>query len=251
MTTITIDQHRYDIDAILFDKDGTLLNFGDLWLSWLTSLLELIDGRLYNTRPIQRQVVAAGLGVSADYKQWDPTGPLTIGSMDDIAAILALSLYQGGHAWNDATRIIRDCLEELTTSRGRAFPVTPVDGLLTFLAQARARGVLMAVVTSDETLSARQHLTELDVAEYFPVVIGHDQVLRGKPYPDMALAACEQLGVPPGRTLLFGDSNGDMQMAREAGLAACMGLTPAPHLGTQHLGDADLIIRSYSEVGIL
>ena len=107
------------------------------------------------------------------------------------------------------------------------------------------------MVTSDYNLSAHQHLKRLEIADYFSVVLGHDQIARGKPYPDMALAACDKLGVAPNRTLLFGDSNGDMKMAREAGLVAGIGLAPAPHLGTRHLADADQIIRHYGEVSFL
>ncbi|GGX40982.1 HAD family hydrolase [Saccharospirillum salsuginis] len=249
MTTITINQQSYDVDAILFDKDGTLLNFGDLWLGWLSALLRQVNGRLEPNRHIPPHDIAGALGVSPDFQQWDPTGPLTIGSMDDIVSILSLHLYQhADQAWNDASRLVRDSMANLESETDPALRVTAVAGLTEFLVRAREQGVVMAVVTSDDTSSAHQHLRRLEIDGYFPVVLGHDQVARGKPYPDMALTACDKLGVAPHRTLLFGDSNGDMKMAREAGLVAGIGLTPAPHLGTRHLADADQIIRHYGEV---
>jgi len=252
MTTITINLQSYDVDALLFDKDGTLLNFGDLWLGWLSALLRQINDRLEPNQHVSPHAIAGALGVSADFQQWDPTGPLTIGSMDDIVSIVSLHLYQqADQPWNDASRLVRDSMTRLDAESDPAQRVTAVAGLTEFLAQAHEQGVLMAVVTSDDTASAHDHLRRLEIDRYFQVVIGHDRVERGKPYPDMALAACDTLGVAPHRTLLFGDSNGDMKMAREARLVAGVGLTPAPHLGMRHLADADQIIRHYGEVSLL
>lgn len=251
MTTIKINHHHYDIDAILFDKDGTLLNFGDLWLSWLSKLIDTVNARLEGGFSLKSAAIAQSVGVSPDFKRWDPTGPLTIGSIDDIVAILALHLYQQGQPWNEATRVVRDSLATIDALPGDTFEVTAVPGLATFLATAQREGITMAVVTSDETASALHHLDALGITGFFRAIIGHEQVARGKPYPDMALAACQQLEVAANRTLLFGDSNGDMNMAREAGLLSCIGLAPAAHLGADHLHSADQIIRDYDEVEIL
>ena len=130
------------MDALLFDKDGTLLNFGDLWLGWLAALLRRVNGRLEPSRHIPPHAIAGALGVSPDFQQWDPTGPLTIGSMDDIVSILALHLYQhSDQPWNDASRLVRDSMANLESEPDPALRVTPVAGLASFLASARELGV--------------------------------------------------------------------------------------------------------------
>ena len=49
-----------------------------------------------------------------------------------------------------------------------------------------------------------------------------------KPHPGMLLGLCEELGVPPSRTLMIGDTTFDLDMARTAG-AAALGVLTGSH----------------------
>ena len=42
MTSLRIEGHTYDVDAILFDKDGTLLDLNELWIGWLAALFDVL-----------------------------------------------------------------------------------------------------------------------------------------------------------------------------------------------------------------
>ena len=249
MPQLNVQGVTYPIDAILFDKDGTLLNFGDLWIGWFDQLITTVNRRLATfsspPAPLAFAELYRRVGIYPDSRLWDPTGPLTIGSLDDIVTIVALSLFEGGLAWNDATEITHDALQSLDASLDWSRCVTPVAGLLGFVARARHAGVQLAVVTSDDHRNALRHLSLLSLSDHFSVVLGHDQVPRGKPFPDMALAACQQLGVTPERTLIIGDSNGDMAMGKAAGLRAGIGICAAPHLSGEHLTLAAHVIRDY------
>jgi len=235
-----------DIDAVLFDKDGTLLNFGELWIGWFDQLVDAINSYLTPEQQLDAPALYSHVGIYPESRLWDPTGPLTIGSLDDIAIILALNLYHSHRLpWNEATQVTQDALADLDQHIDWAAHVTPVKGLLDFLQQASQAGLRLGVVTSDNQRSAQNHIQLLSVDKYFSVVLGHDQVPRGKPYPDMVLDACRQLGVQPERTLIIGDSNGDMMMGKNAGLQAGIGICAAPHLNGAHLTHADSIIRHY------
>lgn len=246
MANITLAGTTYnDIDALLFDKDGTLLDFGKLWVGWFDRLIDESNRRLPISATLDATALYPHVGILDD-RSWDPTGPLTIGSLDDIATIVALQLYRRhGVAWNDATRCVGDALLQLDHGHDWQHCVTPVAGLVDFARGAADVGIKLAVVTSDDARNAHRHLALLGIEDIFTVVLGHDQVARGKPYPDMALEACQRLAVEPQRTLLFGDSNGDMQMGREAGLLATIGVCAAAHLDATHLVCADQVIRDY------
>lgn len=238
MPQLTLHGATYDIDAILFDKDGTLLNFGDLWIGWFDQLVTTLNQSLPEAHALSHHAL-----YPTEQRLWDPTGPLTIGSLDDIAIIVSLSLFESGVAWNDATQLSHDAIARLADTLDWPNCVTPVKGLMNFVAQARQAGISLAVVTSDDAHNAHLHLKLLSLADAFSVVLGHDQVSRGKPYPEMALLACEQLGTSPQRTLIIGDSNGDMAMGAERsgahdqpGRAAGggHGAAPAQHRDQQH-----------------
>ncbi|KUN75280.1 HAD family hydrolase [Streptomyces griseoruber] len=86
------------------------------------------------------------------------------------------------------------------------------------LARLRDAGIALAVATAKVSRSARALLHALRIDAYFPVVIGHDMVSRGKPHPESGLAAARALGVPPDGCAYVGDTVGDMRMAVAAGM---------------------------------
>ena len=67
-----------------------------------------------------------------------------------------------------------------------------------------------------------------------------------KPDPALFLEACEKLGVEPNATLMVGDSVGDMQMARDAKAAGCIGIT---WIGKyDNVRGADVVINQLDEI---
>jgi phosphoglycolate phosphatase len=57
----------------------------------------------------------------------------------------------------------------------------------------------------------------LDIAKYFTVVIGGDDVQNKKPHPEPLLLVAEKLGLAPAELLFVGDSRNDIQAAKAAG----------------------------------
>ena len=98
------------------------------------------------------------------------------------------------------------------------------------------RGVLLAIVTlKSRSLDVEgiragvsAEVEDLGVADRFPVVIGFEDVSEPKPHPEGVLKALEQLGVPPERSLMVGDSVLDIQAAKAAGCWACLATWGVP-----------------------
>lgn len=107
------------------------------------------------------------------------------------------------------------------SSRGRLVLLAGVDRLLSLLA---AGAIPVAVATSGPAENVRHTLAELGLAGRITDVVRGDQVARGKPYPDIFLAAAARIGVPPGECLAFEDSPSGVAAARAAGMV-CVALT--------------------------
>ena len=106
-------------------------------------------------------------------------------------------------------------------SRGQ---LAPAPGLLRLLARLAARGIPAAIATSGPAENVRHTLAELALAERLAVVVRGDEVPRGKPYPDIFLAAAARLGVDAASCLAFEDSPAGVAAAGAAGMR-CVALT--------------------------
>jgi HAD superfamily hydrolase (TIGR01509 family) len=106
-------------------------------------------------------------------------------------------------------------------SRGRLQPTAGLERLLGVLL---ARRIPMAIATSGPAENVRHTLAETALAQRLAVVIRGDEVPRGKPHPDIFLAAAERIGVRPPDCLAFEDAPSGVTAARAAGMR-CVALT--------------------------
>lgn len=93
--------------------------------------------------------------------------------------------------------------------------VTP--GAEEVLRELRGRGLGLAVVTNTHRSLATLILNHFHLYNHFDVVMGGDDVRRGKPEPEIVLKACRALGSPASRAVLVGDTENDMKAGKAAG----------------------------------
>jgi len=88
-------------------------------------------------------------------------------------------------------------------SRGR---LAPVKGLLRLLAHYRDTAIPMALATSAPEPNVVHTLREIGLADAFSIIVRGDQVGRGKPAPDVFIAAGRRLGMAAADCLVFEDA---------------------------------------------
>ncbi len=93
----------------------------------------------------------------------------------------------------------------------------PYDGIIETLAQLKARGKRMAVV-SNKFYDATRELVHHFFGDYIEVAIGEKEGIRRKPAPDTVIEALRQLGVGKEGAVYVGDSDVDFNTARNSGL---------------------------------
>lgn len=106
--------------------------------------------------------------------------------------------------------------------------LAPLAGLLTLLDRADAAGLPMAVGTAAPPGNVDFTLDGLGLRHRFRTIVSPSQGFRGKPHPDMFLAAAERMGVAPVECLVFEDAPLGVEAARRAGMRAVVLLTTAP-----------------------
>jgi beta-phosphoglucomutase family hydrolase len=76
----------------------------------------------------------------------------------------------------------------------------------------------MSVASGGPKPVVRKTLELMHLADLFPVVVTPEDVVHGKPAPDMFLLAAQKMGVPPERCLVFEDAEPGIQAAVAAGM---------------------------------
>ena len=120
-------------------------------------------------------------------------------------------------------------------------------GLIEILDLLDERGVPRAVATSSRSERARARLDQLGLLCRFDALVGGDEVARGKPAPDIFLAAASRLGVSPHNCIVLEDSEPGIIAASDAGMIAV--LVPDLHPpGEALLARKPLVLASLAAV---
>ncbi|WP_379133274.1 HAD family hydrolase [Paenibacillus sp. sgz500958] len=253
MAFLHVNGQSYSCKGILFDKDGTLLDFIALWGTWAENVLSGINVALTDigSRHLMDGTKLLGTvhNAAGQVTGYDPAGPLSMATMEETYGLLAWQLYYAGMPWNEALTTVREISRQAMAEVRERRGALALPGLLDFLQQCAGASVKLGVVTSDESTTTVEHLDWLGLSGVLGSVITRDKVSRGKPSPDMAELACRELGLTPGETVLIGDSNADMQMGKNAGLCLTVGITSSSG-SSSHLLDADVVITDYTELMI-
>jgi phosphoglycolate phosphatase len=128
---------------------------------------------------------------------------------DGAVALVSRAIAPREHLLESAIALWREHYARHLLDHTRLYP-----GIAAVLGSAR---VPLAVHTNKPGAMARKILDGLGVLSRFSVVVGGDEAAR-KPDPSGLLGICQRVGVPPGETVLVGDSLVDHATALAAGV---------------------------------
>jgi len=194
------------IQAIIFDKDGTLFDFEATWSAWARSLL--LDLAAGDTA--RAEALGECIGFDFARSRFDPASPVIAGTPGEIAEAL-LPHVPGA---SPLTLVARMNALAAVAPQAEAVPLAPLLGAL------RGQGLRLGVATNDAEGPARAHLDAAGVLGMFDFVAGFDSGHGAKPAPGQLLAFAEAMGLRPAQVAMVGDSRHDLHAARAAGMAA-------------------------------
>ena len=202
------------VRAVLWDLDGTLVDSAEFhWLSW-------------------RDTMAAE-GVSLTYQQFLES----FGQKND--RILPGWLGPGADA--DRIRRVGDAKETEYRRLASVHGLTPLPGASSWVRRLHAQGWQQAIASSAPRDNVGVMLRALALDGMFEAIVSAEDVTRGKPDPQVFVAAAGRLGVPADRCIVVEDAAAGVQAARGAGMR-CIGVNRAVVL------DADVAVSSLLEL---
>lgn len=171
--------------AILFDLDGVLIDSSDAW--WLA--------------------------VNETLKKFGNKGITKEGF---------LKLYWGPHLRETFKRIglgedaVEDCNQQYYKFIDKIKIFPEVKEILLFLKNNKKK-IKIGLVSNTPKKNILITLKNLSLIQgYFDVIVGGDEVEKGKPNPEIILKACNVLGINPKNTVLIGDTKSDMLAGKKA-----------------------------------
>ncbi|MDE2789380.1 MAG: HAD family hydrolase [Paracoccaceae bacterium] len=228
------DKDGRSIRGVLFDKDGTLFDFGGTWGEWADRVL----GDLAPRDPDLRIRLGHAGGYDVETGTFMPGSRLVNAAPDDMNAVWAQMLP---HLTVDEIDAIgRKWLSDLKPK--------PVRHLREALGQLDAMGLVLGVATNDYSFSAHDQLQDAGVRQLFAFVCGYDSGYGAKPGPGMVEAFANATGICLSEVAMVGDSTNDIQAGRAAGAGMVIGVLTGPARRTELQGDADAVLESVAEL---
>ena len=203
------------IKGILFDKDGTLLDFHASWIPAYRRAAHMAS-RLVGRPELADYLLTIG-GYDHETGRCKPGMVLASGANLDIAHLWA---KECGLA--DPLQLLLQ-LEEIFASdvASRAVPVGDLASLFTRLTE---RGLRLGIATMDSEALAQATVSLLEIDGFVSFVCGYDSGFGVKPGPGMVTAFCDRLSLQPAEVLVVGDTLHDVQMGRAAGAGLVVGV---------------------------
>lgn len=194
------------LKGVLFDKDGTLIDFHASWIGPMRRLaLDLSDG---DAKLADSMLEAIGFDHGSQRAAADSV--MAAGNTHDLA-----------ETWKPFLRVdniaaLESKIDVYAVQEG-VISAEPVVPLRPFFERLRERGLSLGIATSDSEAGARGLVKRHQAEQLLDFISGYDSGHGSKTGPGMALAFAESTGHPPESLAVVGDNLTDLMMGRAAG----------------------------------
>jgi beta-phosphoglucomutase len=200
--------------AVLWDLDGTLVDSEEFhWQSWQHALEQ-------DAVRVTREQFKA-----------------TFGQRNDRI----LRGWLGAESSDERITRIADAKEAEYRRLAEVHGLIPLPGAAAWLVRLQEDGWKQAIASSAPRQNVEVMLRALHLERYFNAIVASEDVTRGKPDPQVFLAAADRLSVLPAHCIVVEDAAAGIEGARRAGMRS-IGVSTTITL------DADVFVRSLEDV---
>ena len=223
-----------DVELILLDKDGTIIDIHHYWGSMLKERAKLIVNRWFSDSDSQTKIfneLIDVMGIDIESDRMKPEGPVGVKPRPFIVKVATEVVCKNGVKTEEEE--IENLFKEvdLQTANDILPFLKVLPGVNAFIKECHEQCLQLGVVTTDITERGRKALQALEMENYFQYIIGGDQVKNPKPASDSVDIILEQSGIERDKTAVIGDHAVDLEMGISSKIGCNIGVLTG--LGTR------------------
>ena len=250
MANLNLRDRVFDAKVLVFDKDGTLIDFHTIWGSRMVSAAESIVSACKGGDDLRDRLFRT-VGFSLERNRTLGCGPLATAPIAELETIVATVLYQAGISWDEAVTLSVEHLTKRMAAPPAVDEIRPGANLVSLLGSFRDADIRLAVATTDNRLPAENCLEVLGIESLIEQLLcGDDRTGPRKPDPAVLLDIAESFGAPIYKVIMVGDTVSDLKMAKAAG-AMAVAVTGGAGSREELEQQADVVIDSLEEISVI
>lgn len=228
---------KFKAKAIIFDKDGTLIDFDAMWGGWVVFLAEQLRGV---SGVDVREVLCEAMGYDEANKKVLAHGKLAATPMSQLYRLTVEVMQSNGLSAAEAERAVEKgwCIPDPVVL---AKQFTDTRALFSGL---HSKGIKIGIATTDDRGPTQAMIEAFDIEEYISTMVCADDGIKAKPAPDMVLTICQRMGIEPLQVMVVGDTTADLKMGRAAGVGLVVGVLSGVSSARDLVTFADVLIES-------
>ena len=240
------DLHR--IKGILFDKDGTILDFNSTWIPVAKVFIEELLRKYANGREnVLQEALMRSIGITDE--KIAPESVFAAGTTGNVADEFYRILNIRGIACGSIEEFRENAVDMFNSiiEKGIVNPV-PAGRLAEIFTALRKRGLHIGIATADTEISTRECLRKLGVESFFEFVGSDDGIYQNKPHPHILLEFCRIYGIKPEEVAVVGDTMTDMEFARRGNAGLVIGILGGAGDPDRIKANADIVCHSIQDI---
>lgn len=216
-----------NINALIFDKDGTLIDAHHYWVSMierrsiqLAKFFNISDAAFSDFK----NKLMDAMGVDLKLQRLKPHGPVGVKPRAFIVQTVKDTLATLGIE-SDSTLIdsqFKVVDDQTQTNMAPLLKLLP--GVPKLLEDSKQQGIKMAIATTDKTHRAELALEALGISHFFDAIVGADLVSQPKPNAESGIKILNMLGVSPIEAAMVGDHPVDIELGHNSQMACSIGV---------------------------